>query len=412
LAVRNPARRPRRSAADPVSLHADRGCTLGHDVAPAPALLHTPHWAGDGLPDELTVSGHDALHTGCSCQHNQGRVMEMHGSRRATATVVRSSDHCQMDAVRTDKSAGRAMLGAPRGLVGRQVRRLVTLSTAGPQRRWMVIGATISVAVIVALAITVGFLLSNEHELQGLTRSADLRIAALRADLVATAHASRGVGDRVSRLEGRVALEPDTAAIASTVAPSVYEVDAGDMVGTAWVVGSSGGRSELVTNAHVVGDALSAGQQSVTLVRGSNRLQASITRVSDSIDLAVLSVSQSLPPLEVTTHSVAIGDPLVVVGSSLGLEGSVSSGIVSALRSAGGEDYVQFSAPISPGNSGGPVVDRESHVIGVTTLKAVAEGAEGLGFAIPVSTVCRILVPCGQAPGPRPPHAQGPLRPS
>jgi putative serine protease PepD len=58
---------------------------------------------------------------------------------------------------------------------------------------------------------------------------------------------------------------------------------------------------------------------------------------------------------------------------------------------------MQFSAPISPGNSGGPVVDAKGRVVAIATAKIVGDGAEALGFGIPVQTVCASLVACAQA---------------
>lgn len=91
----------------------------------------------------------------------------------------------------------------------------------------------------------------------------------------------------------------------------------------------------------------------------------------------------------------------MAVGSPLGLGGSLSIGVVSGFRSLDGSDYLQFSAAISPGNSGGPVIDSDGHVVGVATAKLVADGAEALGLAIPVQTACASLVVClPSAPAP------------
>ena len=82
-----------------------------------------------------------------------------------------------------------------------------------------------------------------------------------------------------------------------------------------------------------------------------------------------------------------VGTAVLVFGSPEGLEGTVTTGIVSAIR----DGFIQFSAPVSPGNSGGPVVDYLGHVIGMTESKIVDQGAEGLSFAIPSSRVCTIV---------------------
>ena len=89
-----------------------------------------------------------------------------------------------------------------------------------------------------------------------------------------------------------------------------------------------------------------------------------------------------------------IGDSVLVVGAPLGLEDTVTSGIVSARRTENGHDYLQFSAPISPGNSGGPVVDDQGRVIGTAVAKFVGDDAEGLALAVPVAHVCDGLHAC------------------
>jgi putative serine protease PepD len=84
----------------------------------------------------------------------------------------------------------------------------------------------------------------------------------------------------------------------------------------------------------------------------------------------------------------------MAVGSPLGLAGSLSIGVVSGYRSIDGSDYVQFSAPISPGNSGGPVVDGQGRVVALAAAKFEGAGVEALSLAIPVQTVCTMLVSC------------------
>ena len=90
----------------------------------------------------------------------------------------------------------------------------------------------------------------------------------------------------------------------------------------------------------------------------------------------------------------AVGDPVLAVGAPLGLAGSVTSGLVSAFRTEDGVEYMQFDAPISPGNSGGPIVDADGQVVGVAVGKYVGGGAEGLGFAIPTDVLCRRIDTC------------------
>jgi putative serine protease PepD len=96
------------------------------------------------------------------------------------------------------------------------------------------------------------------------------------------------------------------------------------------------------------------------------------------------------------TTPLARRDPsresVVVVGSPLGLEQSVASGVISALRDTADEPMVQFDAAINPGNSGGPVINAQRQVVGIATAKA--QNAEGIGLAIPIAVACRSLGSC------------------
>ena len=80
-----------------------------------------------------------------------------------------------------------------------------------------------------------------------------------------------------------------------------------------------------------------------------------------------------------------VGEPSSWSGLPYGYGGTVSTGVVSAIR----DRYVQFSAPVSPGSSGGPVLDADGRVIGVAAAKVEGPGAEGLSFAIPIWRVCQ-----------------------
>ena len=166
---------------------------------------------------------------------------------------------------------------------------------------------------------------------------------------------------------------------------SVFTVESDSGQGSAFVLASEGGLSTLITNRHVV-----AGSERVRLRRDGLHLDGRVVRVDQAGDLAAIEVTATLPPLSRATARPAVGDPVVSVGSPLGLGGTVTTGVVSALRPG----QIQFSAPVSPGNSGGPLVDRSGRVIGVTVAKYVAQGAEGLSFAVPIQAVCAQVLSC------------------
>jgi hypothetical protein len=137
----------------------------------------------------------------------------------------------------------------------------------------------------------------------------------------------------------------------------------------------------LVTNAHVV-----QGQSFVTVrLAGGRTLQGRVERSSSDLDLAVVRTRARPDEMQIlqlgSARGVRPGQEVLAIGSPLGLQNTVTRGIVSAVRTAGGVELIQTDAAINPGNSGGPLIDRDGRVIGITTLK-MARGAESIGFAV------------------------------
>ena len=155
----------------------------------------------------------------------------------------------------------------------------------------------------------------------------------------------------------------------------------------------------VVTNQHVVAGASSI---SISFWNGTE-LQATLVGTDPSTDLAVLHVDASpslLQPLRLANSSgVDVGDAVLAFGSPFGLEGTVTSGIVSALHremTAPNNftitDTIQTDAAINHGNSGGPLLDRKGRVIGVNAqIESESGGSDGVGFAIPSDTVRSIV---------------------
>jgi len=142
------------------------------------------------------------------------------------------------------------------------------------------------------------------------------------------------------------------------------------------------GDGVVVTNHHVI-EGASAGRAKLIGTETTYEVNGVIGR-DEVADLVLLKVSAKAPPLELgDSQQLAIGDDVYVVGNPKGLEGTFSQGIVSGIRSVGSETLLQITAPISPGSSGGPVVDSQGRVVGI----AVATFKEGqnLNFAVPVS---------------------------
>jgi S1-C subfamily serine protease len=160
------------------------------------------------------------------------------------------------------------------------------------------------------------------------------------------------------------------------------------------------GQFAIVTNYHVVQGAFNI---TVTFTNG-DAYAANVTGSDPYADLAVLSANApqyEYKPLRIASSStLKVGDPVIAVGTPLGLTGSVTSGIVSALgrtvsvswSSYAIADCIQTTAPINPGNSGGPLLNYQGEVVGITSYTAITSqgvAAQGLGLAIPSSTILR-----------------------
>ncbi|WP_431946394.1 S1C family serine protease [Actinacidiphila sp. bgisy167] len=193
--------------------------------------------------------------------------------------------------------------------------------------------------------------------------------------------------------------------VVKAVLPSVVQINTSEGLGSGIVYDTKG---HIVTNAHVVGD---ADTFEVTLANSDTPHKGRLVASYPEMDLAVIELDDPPSGLRAATfgssHDVEVGQIVLAMGSPLGLNSSVTQGIVSAVDRTVSEsgpggaagatlaDLVQTSAPINPGNSGGALVNLSGQVIGIPTLAAVNptmgdSSAPGIGFAIPSATVTRI----------------------
>ncbi|MEO7369219.1 MAG: trypsin-like peptidase domain-containing protein [Ilumatobacteraceae bacterium] len=189
----------------------------------------------------------------------------------------------------------------------------------------------------------------------------------------------------------------DVEAIANDLAPSIVAVQStvvrdgqnGESIGTGLILTSDG---EIVTNAHVVGDATTV---HVRINGESEPREAAVVAADPARDLALLRVDVSgLSPASIAAPGdVRLGDEVLAIGYALDLDGdpTVTLGIVSALgrtlntETGALKGLIQTDAAVSSGNSGGPLIDALGRVVGINTLVAstgVGSTANGLGFAI------------------------------
>ncbi|MFI7503851.1 S1C family serine protease [Streptomyces sp. NPDC049687] len=219
------------------------------------------------------------------------------------------------------------------------------------------------------------------------------------------------------------------AGIAARALPSVVTLHVSgseeSATGTGFVLDTLG---HILTNNHVVEPAGSDGRITVVF-NGGQTAEAEVVGRDSGYDLAVVRVSGvgGLKPLPLgNSDNVQVGDPVVAIGAPFDLEGTVTSGIISAKErpiTAGGGgadgsdvsyvDALQTDAPINPGNSGGPLLDSRGRVIGINSaIRSAADGSAqeggeagsiGLGFAIPVNQGKRVaeeLINTGKATHP------------
>lgn len=179
--------------------------------------------------------------------------------------------------------------------------------------------------------------------------------------------------------------------VVDAVSPAVISVTGGrgngGGLGSGFIITPDG---YAVTNSHVVGGQTSLSSET----SDGDRIHAEVIGDDPATDLALLRLAaRDLPYASLgESASLRVGQLVIAMGSPLGLQSTVSTGVVSAvgrsMRSQNGrliENVIQHAAPINPGNSGGPLVDSRGHVVGVNT--AIIAFAQGLGFAIPSGTV-------------------------
>ena len=192
------------------------------------------------------------------------------------------------------------------------------------------------------------------------------------------------------------------------VSPSVVEIETAGAelgplgplprggTGTGWIFDAEG---HVITNHHVVD-----GAETVTVRFADGReVDTEVVATDASTDVAVLRLEDKddLPePLERgSSDDLAIGDPVIAIGSPFGLDGSLTTGVVSGLgrtieapNEFAIDDVIQTDAALNPGNSGGPLLDGAGRVVGMNAqIASETGGNDGVGYAIPIDTVQSVV---------------------
>ena len=160
--------------------------------------------------------------------------------------------------------------------------------------------------------------------------------------------------------------------------------------GSGFIINKEG---DIITNAHVV-----SGADKVTVIlKDGRQIEGKVLGSDELTDIAVVQVkADNLPVVSLgSSQSLQPGDWAIAIGNPLGLDNTVTAGIISAIGRNSGQigvdkrvSFIQTDAAINPGNSGGPLLNQDGEVIGVNT--AIIQGAQGLGFSIPIETAQRI----------------------
>jgi len=228
---------------------------------------------------------------------------------------------------------------------------------------------------------TSGAITSGLEALQAVNRDP----APVAASLNFVADVAQEVGPAVVRINATRAVSPSARRFRRDIPPEARGTGSGFIISTDGVI---------ITNAHVVD-----GSREVTVTLKDGRSFTGEVKGSDPItDIAVIQIQgDNLPTVPLgDSDLVQPGMWVVAIGNPLGLDNTVTAGIISATGRSASEvgvpdkrvSFLQTDAAINPGNSGGPLLDANGRVIGVNT--AIIRGAQGLGFSIPINTARRI----------------------
>lgn len=165
---------------------------------------------------------------------------------------------------------------------------------------------------------------------------------------------------------------------------SIFVIYSGNYEGSGFAIGSN----TVVTNAHVIGN------QNDIIVKAysGQEYNASVYLFNEALDIAILSVDNAeFIPLEIgNCDDIKVGDDIYAIGAPRSLEYTLTKGVISnKSRTIGFNKYIQIDAAINSGNSGGPLLNSAGQVIGVNSMKI--SDAEGIGLAIPISTVTSFM---------------------
>ena len=259
---------------------------------------------------------------------------------------------------------------------------------------WATVLAIVALTAIVPTAL-------NGLRLGAQVRDLTAELRSMKERVVVAEVKREGLEETVSTEVGAVREEVaerfrdilDASAVVERIDDAVFTIESEHAQGTGFGIRSSGGKTWIATNQHVIDGSLRGAR--VIVRSGFASLHGTVERWDRSLDLALIRVDDTLPVLVSAYeagHPPAVGDAVLAYGSPYGLEGTATVGIVSSFRVWDyytGANYIQTDAPINPGNSGGPLVNAYGEVLGITSSRMPGGG---IGFAIDIRDLCTSLL--------------------
>jgi len=230
---------------------------------------------------------------------------------------------------------------------------------------------------------------ANYNSLKQQVTDVESKIGELTENLIETKASLEQNQEQLSLLKASAG--EDFSGIVGDAIESVVTIKTSYSQGTGFIINDEG---YVVTNAHVLADPagkLAQPIESLTYNQGTK--QAEYIGHSNELDLALLKISGTYNSLKLAnSDEIQIGEKVIAIGNPLGLQFSVSEGIVSAIDRKGTnglEAYIQTDAALNPGNSGGPLINKQGEVIGINNFKV--SGGENLGFALESNYIKEIV---------------------
>jgi len=244
---------------------------------------------------------------------------------------------------------------------------------------FMVVTGILLNAIIVKQQINHNEVLNKIVSVESDTQS---KLNELSESLIETRNEVKSLNNQVGTIDEKFAelkssVSEDFSEIIDNSIKSVVTVKTNVGQGTGFIITEDG---FIITNAHV----LSGGKTVETLNYEQEKIRTSFIGYNAELDLALLKITGDYMPLKfANSDNVQIGERVIAIGNPLGLQFSVSQGIVSGIHRTGPNElpvYIQTDAALNPGNSGGPLINADGNVIGINNFKSIS--GESLGFAL------------------------------